>query len=129
MFRRFYEAALAALVFTAAVPLVAATLRWAEPLVFPVIQDVQFTQLDDGSWNVSFNKIRLCDLEALYWFNGATWIRQAFNNQFTRPTGPALIEGWPVAPGTDPATDLAIVRHSCHPLYTVETVFNDPDRP
>lgn len=101
--------------------------QYAEPHVFPVIKDVRWIEVD-GNWTVSFNKDRDCDLEGVYWFDGRTWSAQRFVNAFSRPPGPAVIENYPAPPGVDLSTDISVVRHKCHGLWYLETVFKSKPR-
>lgn len=126
MVRKAVSFGLSFLAVLASIPLVVTVMKFAEPRVAPVVRNVQFELTTENVWRVTFDKVRACELEAVYWFDGHTWSRQPFVSQFTRPVGPAVIENWPMLDGTNPSTDTAIVRHMCHPLYTTETVFNRP---
>ncbi len=108
--------------FVIFLPFILIFMQYLEPLILPVVTDVVFERIND-EWRVTFNKVRNCELIGVYWFNGETWFLQEFNNQFTRPSGPTVIENWPVPDGVNVETDISIARHKCHVLWNIDTPF------
>ena len=120
--RKHTETLITLFCFVIFLPFLLIFMQWLEPIIAPVITDVTFEQINED-WRVTFNKVRNCELIGVYWFNGETWILQEFDNQFTRPLGPAVIENWPVPDNVDIETDVSIVRHKCHALWNIDTPF------
>lgn len=128
MVRKLFEILLGFLVILAALPLLYEAVRWAEPRLMPVVVDAQFNQEVDGSWTATFNKVRNCALDDVFWFNGKTWVAQGFETTgFSRPLGVAEIEGWPLPPNINPDVDISVARHICHPLWRTTTPFTSPN--
>lgn len=122
----FFEALFGVLILIALVPFLVAFGRWVEPRVAPVVTLAEFTEQPNGRYTVTFEKLRDCELIGVYWFTGATWVRQKFDNQFTRPRGEGVSAGWALPPGVSTSEHIAVARHRCNPLWETQTPFYNP---
>lgn len=99
--------------------------RKAEPLVLPVLSNVNLV-FDEDLVYADFEKLRSCEFEGIYWFTGATWLKVEFEEVWSRPEGSAADVAWTTYPLRNPEDFPAVVRHRCHPLWFTETELWNP---
>lgn len=110
----------------AGLPAIVSIGNWLEPRIFTVVSLASFDAVD-GGYEVHFEKYRPCKFIGVFWLTETNSVRQRFDAEYTRPTGPGGVDVWVVPCEVDITRHRAVAHHRCHPLWITETPFYEPE--